>query len=249
MRHPAPVLLTAALAALLAACAEPAPAPPEEAGVAPEARDGHQAVALTTEQAAGRVTYESVCWTCHGSGGHGDGPARTNDATPPTFHSPDYASITPAELLERFQASLAGEDPDHPHMQQVVKLVRAESFTEALAFIPAVVYPPEVPGSALHGQEVYQFRCAGCHGPLGRGDGPGAAHMVEAAPAAFTADTLVAARNWSALYAKIRDGGDKVHGSIMPAWGQVLGDGDVWDLVAYLATFQPGAVAPPSWGR
>lgn len=247
MRHPTPALLTTALAAFLAACAEPSPTPQAEAGPTAAAAAVHQAVALTTEQAAGRVTYESVCWTCHGSGGHGDGPGRTGSANPPTFHSPEYAGITQAQLLERFRASLAGDDPDHPHMQHVVKLVREESFIEALAFIPAVAYPAEIPGSALNGQEIYQFRCAGCHGVAGRGDGPGAAHMVAVAPADFTADTLVAARRWDALYAKVREGGDRVHGSIMPPWGQVLGEGDVWDLVAYLATFQPGAVAPPAW--
>ena len=249
MRHPTPALLTTALAAFLAACAEPAPTPQEEAAPTAAAAAVHQAVALTAEQAAGRVTYESVCWTCHGSGGHGDGPARTAGAEPPSFHSPEYAGVSPAQLLERFQASLVGDDPDHPHMQHVVKLVEEASFTQALAFIPAVAYPAEIPGSALHGQEVYQFRCAGCHGVAGKGDGPGAAHMVEVAPADFTADTLVAARRWDALYAKVREGGDRVHGSIMPPWGQVLGDGDVWDLVAYLATFQPGAVAPPAWGN
>lgn len=257
MRHPPATALTArfaapfaaALAALLGACSEPPPPPAGSGEPAPTAERVHQAVALTPEQEAGRVTYESVCWTCHGSGGHGDGPARADDAAPPSFHSAGYAGVSHDELLRRFEASLAGDDPDHPHMQNVVKLVRAESFTEALAFIPALAYPAEVPGSALHGQAVYAFRCAGCHGEAGRGDGPGAAHMVELPPSDFTTDTLVAAANWDAMFARIRQGGDRVHGSIMPAWGQVLGDGDVWDLVAYLATFQPGVVAPPSWGR
>lgn len=249
MRHPAPTLLTTALATFLGACAEPAPTTRVDPGPGTTATGVHQAVTLTAEQEAGRVTYESVCWTCHGSGGHGDGPARTGDAAPPTFHSPEYAGITQPQLLERFRASLAGDDPDHPHMQHVVKLVREESFIEALAFVPALAYPPEIPGSALHGEEIYQFRCAGCHGVAGRGDGPGAAHMVEVAPTDFTTDTLVAARRWDTLHAKVRSGGDRVHGSIMPPWGQVLGEGDIWDLVAYLATFQPGAVAAPSWGR
>jgi len=36
----------------------------------------------------------------------------------------------------------------------------------------------------------------------------------------------------------------------MPAWGVMFEDGDVWDLVAYISTFQPGIFsAPPVDGR
>ena len=242
-----------AITTALAACAEPSETPP--AGSAPAttavaaASEVHLALTLSPEQQSGKVTFESVCWTCHGSGGHGDGPASTPTVKPPTFHTPDYASASQALLLQRFQASMQGADASHPHMQYVVKLVTEESFKAALAYIPMLTYPPEIPGSAAHGQDIYQYRCAGCHGTSGRGDGPGAAGLVDVKPVDFTTDTLVAAANWDAMFARIRQGGDRVHGSIMPAWGQVLGDGDVWDLVAYLATFQPGVVAPPSWGR
>lgn len=242
-----------AITTALAACAEPAETPPVEsapAGSAPAAAGSevHQAVALTPEQAEGKVTFESVCWTCHGAGGHGDGPASTQEVKPPTFHTPDYAAASQATLMQRFRASLQGDDPSHPHMQYVAKLVREESFAKALAYVPALAYPPEIPGSALHGQDIYQFRCAGCHGTSGRGDGPGAAALVDVKPVNFTTDTLVASGDWDAVHAKVRDGGQRVHGSTMPPWGQILTDADLWDLVAYLATFQPGLVAKPSWG-
>jgi len=236
-------------AATLAACAEPEQAPPAQSAPAVTAQVAvHDAVTLTPEQQAGRVTFEGVCWTCHGAGGHGDGPARTQDIQPPTFHTRDYATASQATLMQRFQASLAGEDPSHPHMQHVAKLVKEESFAAALAYVPALAYPPEIPGSAIHGQQIYQFRCAGCHGAAGRGDGPGAANLVDVKPVDFTTDTLVATGDWDRVFAKVRAGGDRVHGSTMPAWGTVLNDADMWDLVAYLATFQPGLVLAPSWG-
>ncbi len=243
-----------ALTTALAACQEPADTPPTgstpatAAAVAQVAGEVHQAVALTPEQQEGKGVFESVCWTCHGAGGHGDGPASTPTVKPPTFHTPDYAAASQAILLQRFQASMQGADASHPHMQYVVKLVREESFKAAVAYIPALVYPSEIPGSAAHGQDLYQYRCAGCHGAAGRGDGPGAAALVEVKPVDFTTDTLVAKADWDAVYAKVRSGGDRVHGSTMPPWGQILTDSDLWDLVAYLATFQPGLVAPPSWG-
>ena len=104
-----------ALSAVLAACTGPA----EEAMEAPPvvaASSGsmHRAVAMTPQQEAGRVVFESVCWTCHGLGGHGDGPAETSEVAPPTFHTRDYQAASPAILMQRFRASIQGDDPSHP---------------------------------------------------------------------------------------------------------------------------------------
>ena len=237
-----------ALSAALVACAEPSETPADSTSAAPAAAaEPHLAVALTPTQQEGQVVFESVCWTCHGSAGHGDGPARTTDIVPPTFMTPDYALASEGTLRQRFQASLADADPQHPHMQYVARLVQPESFDAALAYIPALAYPPEIPGSAINGARIYQFRCSGCHGVAGLGDGPAAAGLVEVKPANFTTDTLVAKGDWDAVYAKIRAGGEHVHGSLMPAWGTVLTNPDVWDLVGYLATFQPGLLSKPSW--
>jgi len=236
--------------AWVAACSGPQEAPSGTMQAAATASPGqHVAVTLTPEQQEGQVVFEGVCWTCHGTAGHGDGPARTEDIAPPSFQTQEYAMASGTSLQERFRATLAGADSTHPHMQYVVRLVKPEAFEAALAYIPALAYPPEIPGSAINGQRIYQFRCSGCHGANGLGDGPGAANLVDLKPANFTTDTLVASKDWNAVHNKIREGGQHVHGSLMPAWGIVLSDGDVWDLVAYLATFQPGLVAKPSWER
>jgi mono/diheme cytochrome c family protein len=239
------VVVSAALAACAGPAEGPADTPVQEAAAA--VADVHQAVAMNPQQAEGKVIFESVCWTCHGSGGHGDGPASTDEVKPPTFHTRDYQSISSSMLMQRFRASLAGEDPSHPHMEYVAKLVREESFAAAVSYIPVLVYPVEIPGSATHGQELFEYRCAGCHGVGGRGDGPGAAALVDVKPVDFVTDTLVATRDWDAVFAKVKAGGDRVHGSTMPAWSLILNDADLWDLVAYLATFQPGLVSAPSW--
>ena len=250
MRKLVLVTFSAVLAgsAVLTACSGPREEPSGTMQAATTATPTeHAAVTLNPEQKEGQVVFESVCWTCHGSAGHGNGPARTAEVVPPSFQTRDYAMASAASLKERFRATLEGADSTHPHMQYVVKLVKPEAFEAALAYIPAVAYPPEIPGSAINGGRIYQFRCSGCHGPNGLGDGPGAANLVDVKPANFTTDTLVASGNWDAVYNKIREGGQRVHGSLMPSWGIVLDDADMWDLVAYLATFQPGLVAKPSW--
>ena len=206
-------------------------------------------VPLTAEQQEGRGIYETVCWTCHGPAGRADGPAvKAGSMTPPpTFHTQDYANASGADLLRRFRLGLAGADPAHPHMQYVTSIIQPEKFAAALSYIPALVYPPEIPGSAINGHRIYSFRCAGCHGESGKGDGPAAGSLVAYQPADFTTDTLIAARDWDGVFGRIQEGGQKVHGSSMPPWGVVLPEADIWDLVAYLATFQEDKLSKPHW--
>jgi mono/diheme cytochrome c family protein len=132
-------------------------------------------------------------------------------------------------------------------MQYVSSLLRPERFTEALSFIPALSYPPEILGSALAGERLYDYRCSGCHGVSGRGDGTASGSLIQMPPADFTTDTLIAARNWEAVFRRIREGGRAVHGSSMPPWGIVLSEEETWDVVAFLATFQPGVLSRPAW--
>jgi mono/diheme cytochrome c family protein len=226
------------------ACGEQAP-PPSDAAVAAGGPSPALLTALSDEQAEGRVLYESVCWTCHGPGGRGDGPVAATDTAgvPVDFVAGDYAALTLAELEHRFEASITGDgvDPDHPHMASVVELLKPDRFRTALSYIPVLAYPSGIPGSALTGMDLYETRCAACHGE--RGDGQGfAAEALIVQPADFRADTLVAAGDWDGLFDRIREGGRTVHGSSMPPWGSALSDTQIWDLVAYVATFEPDAL-------
>ena len=240
------VLLT--IATILTGCSAPADEP---SGTATASDGDHIPVVLTEQQMEGQVIYETMCWTCHGAAGRGDGPAVQPRAVmaPPTFHTEEYANSSAESLERRFSASMDGADASHPHMRQVASLLRPERFAEALAFVAALSYPPEVPGSALAGKTIYEARCTGCHGTTGRGDGPVAATLINVRPQDFRSDTLLAARNWDGVFSRIREGGQSVHGSAMPPWGIVLRDADIWDVVAYLSTFQPGLISDPPWAN
>jgi mono/diheme cytochrome c family protein len=242
-------LAMVAVCVTLVGCSGPSdsPASGTEGGVA--AASGSAPFPLTAMQEQGRVIYETMCWTCHGNAGRGDGPAVQAGSipAPPSFHSQEYAGSSADELQQRFSAGVAGADPRHPHMQYVSSLLRPERFTEALSFIPALSYPPEILGSALAGERLYDYRCSGCHGLSGRGDGTASGSLIQMAPADFTTDTLIATRNWEAVFQRIREGGRSVHGSSMPPWGIVLSVEETWDLVAFLATFQPGVLSRPTW--
>jgi mono/diheme cytochrome c family protein len=206
--------------------------------------DAPMPIQLTPELESGKVVYETMCWSCHGSAGRGDGPAvQAGTVAPPRdFHVNPMTRVSVRQLQAQFQAEVGDLDPGHPHMANVLSIVDVEGFNEAVAYIPALTYPEELPGSAIAGHSHYLLRCQSCHGASGRGDGPGA-EVLEFAPANFTQDTLLAARDFQAAFDKIRAGGGGAHPS-MPAWGIMFNDGDVWDLVAYISTFQPGVLAP-----
>ncbi len=244
------ILPLALLAIVAGACtddsanARDAPVP---AAAAAPAGDAEHPFRLTAVEERGREVYETVCWSCHGTAGRGDGPAvrAGTVAHPPDFIAGGYADLTAGELQGRFHALFAGDATDRPHMQYVVSLLNPDRFRDALAFVPALAYPPEIGGSALAGKAMYAYRCAPCHGTSGRGDGPAAAELKEYRPADFTTDTLVAARDYDALFTRVKEGGQRVHGSSMPPWGVVFSDGEIWDLVAYVSSFQPVLSAPP----
>ncbi len=247
LRVPAAMLM----AAVVVACAESAPPEAQEASQPAAVAAGTPEEApmpfhLSEEQAEGKVVYETMCWSCHGSAGRGDGPA-VKAASVPSPGNLMVSGVSPAQarqLRADLQAEAAGMDAGHPHMANVLSIVDVEAFSSALAYLPALIYPPELPGSAIAGRANYVLRCQGCHGAGGRGDGPGS-DILEVAPADFTQDTLLAAGDFEAAFQKIRQGGGGVHGSSMPAWAVMLDDGDVWDLVAYISTFRPGVLSPP----
>jgi mono/diheme cytochrome c family protein len=241
--------ITLVVIGAICACSEP-PEPTSDAFEANLASStAHDPVPLSPAQRKGRLIYETMCWTCHGQAGRGDGPAVTAGSvgTPPSFHTVDFTGATAERLRRRFAAALTDADDSHPHMQYVAALLMPERFIEALSFIPALGYPAEIPGSALAGERIYGFRCVGCHGETGKGDGRAAASLTEMPPADFTTDTLIASGDWDAVYGRVREGGRAVHGSSMPPWGTVFSEAETWDLVAYIATFQPGLLGAPPW--
>ena len=92
---------------------------------------------------------------------------------------------------------------------------------------------PATRESIAAGAALYTQFCAVCHGPEGRGDGPGAA-ALDPKPANLHADHVQ----------KLTDGGlfwiisNGVEGTGMPAWQSALSEEQRWQLVNYLRTFQ-----------
>ena len=235
---------TVFMLALLVGCGGDAPSSAADDSVAQPVAgqdEAPSALTLNATQESGKQLYETVCWTCHGSAGRGDGPVVSAGAvpSPPSFQIGEYPRMSGEDFRARFRVALAGADESHPHMRYVASILDPEKFMEALSYLPALIYPSEIPGSAIAGQVIYEPRCRLCHGETGHGDGVAAESLLTAMPADFTQDTLIARRDWPALFHRIREGGQRRHSS-MPPWGISLTEAEMWDLVAFVATLQEG---------
>ena len=88
--------------------------------------------------------------------------------------------------------------------------------------------------SAAEGQKLYVTYCSSCHGDKGRGDGA-AGKALPVKPADHTDGKVMNSFSDEFLATIISKGGAAVgKSSFMPAWGGVLKDNQLQDLLAYL---------------
>jgi cytochrome c oxidase cbb3-type subunit 3 len=89
-------------------------------------------------------------------------------------------------------------------------------------------------GDAAAGATSYAQFCSTCHGADGKGDGP-TGRALTPRPADHTDAVRMGALSDEDLYTVISKGGAAVGKSpLMAAWGGVLSDTQVRDLVAYI---------------
>jgi mono/diheme cytochrome c family protein len=81
--------------------------------------------------------------------------------------------------------------------------------------------------SAVRGEAVYTEHCVLCHGQVGDGSG-------QAGAADFTDLEFMRGETPAEFFQAIRDG---VEGTAMPAWGPVLSEMEMWDVLYYEWTF------------
>lgn len=96
------------------------------------------------------------------------------------------------------------------------------------------------------GKQWYYFYCVSCHGWTAQGDGPNAIEM-DPRPRPLTKGDYMNKRTNLQIFGAIKGGGGAVElADAMPAWGNVLLDQDIWNVVAFLraisdAPYQPSA--------
>jgi mono/diheme cytochrome c family protein len=83
------------------------------------------------------------------------------------------------------------------------------------------------------GERVYQERCVLCHGPQGKGDGPGAA-ALNPKPRNHTDHTYMGSRTDEQLLEMIRNGKGQ-----MPAWKTILTDAEIRSVLMKVRSLDP----------
>jgi len=144
-----------------------------------------------------------------------------------------YRSHSPYEAFNDLKSTSLTES-ERWHV--VAYLWRSNTTTEALE----------------NGQELYTQNCAACHGENGAGDGVfaddlkqageasmqtmvGSEDMMMQAPIDFTNPTRILGASPALLQGKILRGG---MGTGMPMWGSIFTEEQIWDLIAYIYSFQ-----------
>lgn len=86
------------------------------------------------------------------------------------------------------------------------------------------------------GKRLYQSYCTGCHGVSGKGDGP-AGKTLPVKPADHTNGKKMSQYSDEHLVTVISKGGASVgKSSQMPAWGAVLKEAQIQEVVGYIRT-------------
>jgi mono/diheme cytochrome c family protein len=94
---------------------------------------------------------------------------------------------------------------------------------------PSQVTIPLVPPLASAGRSSYAANCAPCHGDTGNGDGPTAASLP-GPPTVFADPVVMWERSPAELFHTTKYGRME---QMMPPWGNRLGDGEIWNTVAF----------------
>ena len=150
------------------------------------------------------------------------------------FSSPDvYRANSPYQMFEALGSTKLS---DSERWDVVAYIWQSNTTAEALG----------------NGKQLYAQNCAACHGENGAGDGvfaddlakageasmqtmTGSTEMSMQGPADFTDSKRILGAAPALLQGKILRGG---MGTGMPMWGSIFTEQQIWDLIAYIYSFQ-----------
>lgn len=186
----------------------------------------------------GLVVYAENCVACHGANGSGTVIAPAID-TPDLRKTPENELIqlvnrgVPGTLMAGWENTLAADQ-----IEVVVSLLyRWSELVQSGFEFPEVevMSIPSSPELVEAGSRLFNIACKSCHGVDGYG--------TVMAPALNNQNFLVETPD-AAIYQIIAGG---IPETLMPAWGNRLGDQDIQSLVVFLRSLEPSApvIHPP----
>jgi mono/diheme cytochrome c family protein len=193
--------------------------------------------------ARGEGVYQTLCATCHGRYGRGDGPlAGTLQAPLPDFTNP---AILEPRSDDQLLAAVTGGDAGRHTTMAIGQVLEEGAVRDTIAYL-RTLYVPGRHVSLRAGRDVYQTGCWVCHGREGNGQGPAAATLKEKRPRDFTDPEFVIVGREQEVERIVALGpAAAFHGSsFMPEWSSRLSPQQIRDVVEYLKTFQTDSPEP-----
>jgi mono/diheme cytochrome c family protein len=188
----------------------------------------------------GEEVFKSLCWTCHGNYGRGDGPAGKYLAYPP----PDltdprvFGKRTDLEIVSGLVDTKGQTGASHRTMV-IGDVLKKEALQDAIAYMRSLSLPGKHV-SISAGKDIYDTFCSACHGAKGNGRGPAAKNLTGAKPRDFTSKNFVIEGHEEQIKKTIFEGAAKTfHGSpYMPEWKTTLTEQQIADIVEYIKTLK-----------
>lgn len=148
--------------------------------------------AQTQDAAAGSLLYRSLCASCHGVSGDGNGPVgRFLLPLPRDFRKAEFKYVsgngggaTDHDLLRAIARGLTGSGMPSfgsltlKEQETLITVIRGFAGTKQ-ARAEEIPFPAGIQPDPARGQQLYENHCALCHGSSGRGDGPAAQGLLD----------------------------------------------------------------------
>ena len=214
----------------------------------------------TPDLSVGQAAYQQHCARCHGVTAKGDGRdakrlyPRPRDLTEGVFKFRSTASGTPPtdeDLFHTITNGLPGSGmPDWRHLDetlrwQLVDYIKSLSptFQDISPQLVSLGEDPEAKHADVElGKQVYEkLGCAACHGPLGRGNGPSAATLVDNWGRPIRSQDLTIGfsyRSGSDPEAIVRRVLTGIDGTPMPSYAEAVSTEEAWQLAYYVRSLQ-----------
>jgi mono/diheme cytochrome c family protein len=214
----------------------------------------------------GKQVYAQKCSWCHGETGKGDGPSAAYSSPMPRNFTKSHIKIrstkfgkipTDQNIFDMISDGLPGTTmPGWSHLPasdrwSLVLYLKslgkkfAKFKKKGKSHKPIVVPepPPFTLESLASGKELFLQNCSGCHGVLGRSDGPSTLKVVDIASDAIWPRNL--SKPWTfrrgnsriQLFMTLRTG---LSTTAMPQFStRIFNDQQIWDIVNYIQTLSP----------
>ncbi len=203
-------------------------------------------IAAEDELTDGAEIYHDYCSVCHGDRGDGNSRAKDGLITQPRdFTLPGLSEVlTRDSMIDTVKNGRPGTAMtgwtsrlDDRQVESVVDFIRREFMDQAITTEPeqteTVSTAPlknGLVGNYDEGRKFYDNNCATCHGLKGDGNGP-RAYFIFPKPRNFISETSRLRLNRAVLFNAVKYG---IRGKEMPAWGKVIDDQQIADVVEYV---------------